>query len=116
MYKKKSKKDIDLIKKLLNNNLKMISFFQADLTKYKILLMVMLSHYSGQQATIEKIIEDLPLIISSRAHKLNCISDATARGYLIKELSKSDLRKKNLIPSQDLINEFEEYLKILSKI
>ena len=113
---KEQKKKIELIDKLLNQNLKLIIFFQSDLTKYKILLMVMKGYYKSQETTIEKVIEDLPLAISSRAHKLNSITDATARGYLIKEPSKNDLRKKNLTPSQDLIDEFEEYLKILSNI
>ena len=114
MNSKKSKKNIELLEKLLNHNLRLINFFQTDLTKYTILLMVMRDYYKNQEATIEKIIEDLPLAISSRAHKLNCITEATVRGYLIKELSKTDLRKKNLKPSQDLINEFEEYLEKFS--
>ena len=41
--------------------------------------------------TIEKIIENLPLTISSRAHKLNYIIKASAKSYLIKELSKTNL-------------------------
>jgi hypothetical protein len=113
---KKSKKNIELIERLINHNLKIIIFFQTDLTKYKILLTVMMGHYKNQETTIEKIIENLPSTISSRAHKLNCITEASARGYLIKEPSKTDLRKKNLIPSNDLVKEFEEYLKIRSNI
>jgi|TARA_B110000444_G_C18444472_1_gene412813 hypothetical protein len=70
----------------------------------------------NQETTIEKIIEDLPSNISSRTHKLNCLTEASARGHLIKEPSKIDLRKKNLIPSDHLIKEFEEYLKILSAV
>ena len=116
MDSKKSKKKIELTDKLLNQNLKLINFFQSDLTKYKILLMVMKGYYKNQETTIEKVIEDLPLAISSRAHKLNSITDATARGYLIKEISKNDLRKKNLIPSENLTKEFDEYLKTLSDI
>ena len=116
MDSKKSKKYIELIENLVGHDLRIINFFQTDLTKYQILLMVMINHYKNHEATIEKIIEDLPLTISSRAHKLNCITEATARGYLIKELSKTDLRKKNLLPSNDLVEEFEEYLKILSNV
>ena len=116
MDSKKSKKKIELIEKLISHNLKIINFFQTDLTKYKILLMVMNGYYKNQETTIEKIIENLPSAISSRAHKLNCITEASARSYLIKEHSKTDLRKKNLIPSNDLVEEFEEYLKILSNV
>ena len=116
MDSKKSKKKIELIEKLISHNLKMVNFFQTDLTKYKILLMVMMGYYKDRKTTIEKIIENLPSTISSRAHKLNCITEASARGYLIKEPLRTDLRKKNLIPSNDLVEEFEEYLKILSNI
>ena len=101
-----------LLESLLDNNLKIINFFQTDLTKYKILLITMRSYYQNENQTIEKIIDILPKDISSRAHQLNCITDATIKGYLIKEISKSDLRKKYLKPSDNLISEFEKYLKI----
>jgi len=113
---KKSKQNIELLEKLLSHDLKIINFFQTDLTKYKILLIIMKNHYKNQEETIEKIVESLPLTVSSRAHKLNCITEAAVRNYLIKKPSKNDLRKKNLIPSQDLIIEFEKYLNIFSNI
>ncbi len=114
MINKDFYKKIDLLKKLLIHDLKIINFFQSDLTKYKILLVVMISYYEEENQTIEKIIESLPKDISSRAHQLNCITDATAKGYLLKEVSKSDMRKKYLKPSENLIIEFEKYLKSLS--
>lgn len=107
---------IDLLESLLNHDLKLLNFFQTDLTKYKILLIVMKSYYKDENQTIEKIIEDLPKDISSRAHQLNCITDATAKEYLIKETSQSDMRKKYLKPSKDLVSQFGDYLKLfLSK-
>ena len=106
---------VQLLKKLLNQNLKIINFFQSDLTKYKILLLVMLSYYQNENQTIEKIIEGLPRNISSRAHQLNCITDATVKEYLIKETSKADMRKKYLKPSATLVVEFEVYLSSFYK-
>ena len=103
---------INLLEGLLNHDLKLINFFQTDLTKYKILLIVMKSHYQSENQTIEKIIEYLPKDISSRAHQLNCMTDATVKGYLIKEVSKSDMRKKYLKPSKDLVVQFGDYLKL----
>ena len=76
----------------------------------------MMGHYKNQETTIEKIIKDLPSNISSRAHKINCLTEAIAEGHLIKEPSKIDLRKKNIILSDHLTKEFEEYLKILSAV
>jgi len=105
---------VELLKKLLTHDLKIINFFQSDLTKYKILLVVMISYYQQENQTIEKMIQSLPKDISSRAHQLNCITDATAKGYFLKEISKSDMRKKYLKPSENLVIEFEKYLKSLS--
>ena len=100
---------------LLNHNEKIINFFQTDLTKFKILLITMKSYYLDEDQTIEKIVETLPKDISSRAHQLNCITDATAKGYLIKEISKSDLRKKYLKPSSELVVSFEKYIDLFYK-
>ncbi len=102
---------IELLEKLLNQDLRLINFFQTDLTKYKILLIVMIAHYQDKNYTIEKIIDNLSKDISSRAHQINCITDATAKGYLLKIISNSDKRKKFLKPSEDLVNQFELHLK-----
>ncbi len=101
-----------LLNNLLNHDLKLINYFQTDLTKSKILLITLKNYYQNENQTIEKIISLLPANISSRAHQLNCITDATAKGYLIKETSKSDLRKKYLKPSIQLVEEFEIFVKI----
>ena len=47
---------IKLLNQLLDHNLKIINFFQSDLTKYKILLIVMKNYYQNKMQTIEKII------------------------------------------------------------
>ncbi len=113
--KNTDKYKVQVIEDLLNYNKKIISFFQTDLTKFKILLMTMRSYYLNDNQTIEKIIESLPKDISSRAHQLNCMTDSTAKGYLIKETSQSDLRKKYLKPSQELVTEFEKYFDLFYK-
>ena len=101
---------IEKIEKIFNHNFKIISYFQRDLTKFKILLIVMKNYNDDKLQTIESIIEDIPKSISSRAHKLNSITEATNLNYLIKETSNSDQRKKYLKPSQLLIDEFKKYL------
>jgi len=112
MKNKDSNSKSQLLNSLLDHNLKLINFFHSDLTKYKILLITMRSYYQNENQTIENIIEILPKGISSRAHQLNCITDSTAKEYLIKETSQSDLRKKYLKPSKKLIDEFEKYLEL----
>ena len=103
----------EIIEKLYNNSFERISYFQNDITKFKIFLLVIKNHQQNMNKTIEELVDELPKTISSRAHKLNCITDATKKNYFIKETSKSDQRKKYLKPSQELLNELDEFLKIL---
>jgi len=104
---------LKLINKLFNHNFKKISYFQSDITKFKIFLLVIKNYNDNKLQTIEELIDEIPKSISSRAHKLNCITEATKNNYFIKEVSNSDQRKKYLKPSQDLIKEFEQYLKLI---
>lgn len=107
------KNKLKLINKLFNHNFKKISYFQSDITKFKIFLLVIKNYNDNKLQTIEELVDEIPKSISSRAHKLNCITEATKNNYFIKEVSNSDQRKKYLKPSQDLIKEFEEYLKLI---
>ena len=109
-----NKDSLNQLEKLFNHNFKIISYFQNDTTKFKILLTVMKNYNEDKLQTIEELIDELPKSISSRAHKLNCMTDATKKNYFIKETSKSDQRKKYLKPSQELLEEFNQFLKILN--
>ena len=104
---------LEIIEKLYNHSFKQISYFQNDITKFKIFLLVTKNHQLNSNQTIEELVDELPKTISSRAHKLNCITEATNHGYFIKETSKSDQRKKYLKPSQELLDELNQFLKIL---
>ena len=104
----------EIIEKLYNHNFKKILYFQNDITKFKIFLLVIKNYLQNINQTIEELVDELPKTISSRAHKLNCITEATRNKYLIKETSKSDHRKKYLKPSQELLDELSEFLKILN--
>ena len=90
----------------------MISYFHSDITKYKWLIIVIKNYFKGDLITIEETVNLLPQKISSRAHKLNCITDATIRNYFIKEIKTSDQRIKYLKPSDELVEEFKEYCVI----
>ena len=52
---------------------------------------------------------ELPKDISSRTHQLNFLKAASLKGYIIKETSKSDNRKKYLKPSLNLIRDFKKH-------
>ena len=107
------KNKFEIIEKLHNHSFKQISYFQSDLTKFKIFLLVIKNHQQNISQNIEELVDELPKNISSRAHKLNCITDATLKNFLIKETSNSDMRKKYLKPSDALLVEFEIFSKIL---
>ena len=104
----------EIIEKLYNHSFKKISYFQNDITKFKIFLLVIKNHQQNISQAIEELVDELPKSISSRANKLNCITEATKKNYLIKETSKSDQSKKYLKPSQELLDELNEFLKILN--
>ena len=104
---------LEIIEKLYNHSFKQISYFQNDITKFRVFLLVFNNYQENINQTIEELIDELPKNISSRAHKLNCITEATRNKYLIKETSKSDQRKKYLKPSQELLDELNEFLKII---
>ena len=93
----------------------MISYFQSDITKYKLLLIVIKSYYKNKLHTIEETINLLPENISSRAHKLNCITDATFKNYFEKEVVEPDQRRKYLKPSEKLLEEFVQYCEIFDQ-
>ena len=107
------KDNFNTLEKLSSHNLEIIKYFQTDITKYKLLLLVFKNYYDKNFQTIEDVINELPKDISSRANKLNCITDLTFKGYLIKETINSDLRKKCLRPSEKLIKEFNVYVKMV---
>ena len=109
----KVEKKFEIIEKLYNHNFKKILYFQNDITKFKIFLLVIKNYQHNINQTIEELVDELPKAISSRAHKLNCITEATKNNYFIKVTSNSDQRKKYLKPSQELLAELNEFLKTL---
>ena len=105
--------NLNILEKLISHDFEIINYFQSDITKYKLLILVFKNYYNKNYQTIEGVVNKLPKDISSRSHKLNCIADLTDRGYLIKEPKNSDLRKKYLKPSDDLIKEFNQYIQMI---
>ena len=107
----KKTNSIDFLLKLFDHQFKQILYFQTDLARFKIFLEVFKNFETKKIVAIEDLIEKIPKSLASRAHKLNIITDATRRGYFIKETLKSDLRKKMLVPSESLITEFNNFVK-----
>lgn len=99
------------LNKIFNHEFNIISFFQNDSAKFKIFLEVMINYFEDKKISIEQIIERIPSGVASRAHKLNIITDATRRGYFMKITAPWDERKKIISPSDQLLKEFDNFLK-----
>ena len=106
-----SDKNYNKLDKIFDHNYKLINYFQRDITRFKILIIIIKNYHNNKLQTIEEVIDQIPKSLSSRAHKLNFITEATNNNYFIKENANSDMRKKYLKPSKLLLDEFELYLQ-----
>ena len=98
--------------KLNLNKYQTVKFFRKDIVSYWIWFSVLEQYYNNNNNNIESIIQNIPSELGSRPTLFKIIDAAVAKKYFIKELDKEDKRKFNLIPSQQTIEEFEEWAKI----
>jgi hypothetical protein len=75
------------------------------------MLKMMESHYAGaDDLNIEKLIDIIPRYLTSRVSLFNLINEAEDAGILIKTKSRTDTRKKTILPSDKFIEEYEKWL------
>jgi hypothetical protein len=75
------------------------------------MLKMMESHYGGvDDLNIEKLIDIIPRYLTSRVSLFNLINEAEDAGILIKTKSRTDTRKKTILPSDKFIEEYEKWL------
>jgi hypothetical protein len=75
------------------------------------MLKMMESHYEGvDDLNIEKLIDVIPRYLTSRVSLFNLINEAEDAGILIKTKSRTDTRKKIILPSGKFIEEYEKWL------
>ena len=75
------------------------------------MLKMMESHYEGvNDLNIEKLIDVIPRYLTSRVSLFNLINEAEQAGILIKTKSRTDTRKKTILPSGKFIEEYEKWL------
>ena len=98
--------------KLNLNKYQTVKFFRKYIISYWIWFEVLEQYYNNNNNNIESIIQNIPSELGSRPTFFKIIDTAVAKKYFIKELHKEDKRKFNLIPSQQTIEEFEEWAKI----
>ena len=105
----------DLEKSL--NKFETVKFFRKDIVSYWIWFEVLEEYYNdNNNNSIESIIKNIPNELGSRPTLFKVIDTAVAKKYFIKELDKKDKRKFKLIPSEQTIEEFEEWAKIFEDL
>ena len=81
------------------------------------MLKMMESHYEGvNDLNIEKLIDVIPRYLTSRVSLFNLINEAEDAGILIKTKSRTDTRKKTILPSGKFIEEYEKWLNEYLKV
>jgi len=98
------------------NKYQTVKFFRKDIVSYWIWFEVLEQYYNNNNNNIESIIQKIPSELVSRPTLFKVIDTAVAKKYFIKELDKKDKRKFNLIPSQQTIQEFEEWAIIFKNL
>ena len=90
----------------------LVFFFKRNLGSWILMLKMMESHYEGAgvELNIEKLIDIIPRHLISRVSLFNLINEAEDVGILIKTKSRTDTRKKTILPSDKFIEEYEKWL------
>ena len=90
-----------------------IKFFRRNLSSYWVWICILERFVkNNKKNNIENIIKEIPSEHASRPTLFKIIDDAVKKKYLVKEVDKNDKRKFNIIPSQQTIDEFEEWTKV----
>ena len=90
-----------------------IKFFRRNLSSYWVWICILERFFNkSNNNNIENIIKEIPSEHASRPTLFKIIDDAVKKKYLVKEVDKNDKRKFNLFPTQQTIDEFEEWAKI----
>ena len=89
----------------------LVFLFKRNLGSWILMLKMMESHYEGvDDLNIEKLIDVIPRYLTSRVSLFNLINEAEDAGILIKTKSRTDTRKKTILPSGKFIEEYEKWL------
>lgn len=106
------KKSIFLFSEFIKNNekFKTLAYFRRTPAAWLIILKIMESYYADIDIHVEELIKEIPNRIASRLTIFSLIDDATKKGFIIKNESLGDKRKKIIKPSETFIKEYSEWL------
>ena len=89
-------------------------FFRKSPSHYHMMLIVMHAYKYGESLSVEEL--KTKLFKTSRPKSALIINEACEKGFFYLEKTQEDQRKKYIKPRQSFIDEFNEYLKNLSKL
>lgn len=99
-----------------NSEHKVIKYFTKDLGRYLLLLKVMQSHFSDQKLSQERILEAISSTIASRSNLLSVINHCIEMRYFSKEPEIDNKRKKLILPSLELVQQYKSWIKEMQKL
>ena len=89
-------------------------FFRKSPSHYHMMLIVMATHKSGKNISVEEL--KTQLFKTSRPKSALIINEACEKGFFFLERTSTDQRKKNIKPTESFVKEFDEYLTTLKNI
>ena len=89
-------------------------FFRKSPSHYHMMLIVMATHKSGKNISVEEL--KTQLFKTSRPKSALIINEACEKGFFYLQKTSTDQRKKNIKPTESFEKEFNEYLTTLKNI
>ena len=89
-------------------------FFRKSPSHYHMMLLIMASHKQNIPITVEEL--KTKLFKTSRPKSALIINEACEKGFFYLQKASDDQRKKNIKPTENFVQEFEDYLKKLREI
>ena len=89
-------------------------FFRKSPSHYHMMLLVMSAYKLNQNLSVEEL--KTRLFKTSRPKSALIINEACEKGFFFLEKTSNDQRKKHIKPSENFINEFNNYLETLKHL
>ena len=89
-------------------------FFRKSPSHYHMMLLVMAAHKQDQKLSVEEL--KTKLFKTSRPKSALIINEACEKGFFFLEKTSTDLRKKNIRPSESFVKEFDNYIITLKNL
>ena len=89
-------------------------FFRKSPSHYHMMLIVMAAYKEMRNISVEEL--KTQLFKTSRPKSALIINEACEKGFFVLERTSTDLRKKNIKPTESFAKEFDEYLTTLKNI